>query len=533
MPLRPIALGDVRAIGHGLKRPEDVVVSRDHRVWASDQASACAEILPGGGLRRVGAVGGAPNGLTMDALGRLLIANFGLGSDEPGPLQRLDPETGRIEVLCDAIDGRTLVASNYPIVDRAGNVWVSHSTWDREKSAQGLEDGFVYRVRPDGRAEKMAEGFAFTNGLALDADERWLYVCQSIGRNVVRLPIRADGTLGAIEPYGPVLGEPAFPRATQAQRLTFGATDGCGFDAEGNLWVTLVVAGRIVAITPQREAVPVLEDPAGTTMVWPTNVSWGGPDLRDLYIGSVRMDHVLHARSPVPGLPHAHQRWGAGVVASWDSVAAEYAEHYFDELDGKPFDREWLDGFAAAMKGRGRVADVGCGPGHVSRYLAARGVVTVGIDLAPSMIATARRRNPGLEFREGDFFRLDLPDGALAGVVAFYSLIHCARDELRHALAELRRVLEPGGRLLLSLHAGSGEVGREEAWGKRVALVATLFSETEVRSALEGVGFRVDSLTERAPYEHEYQSRRLYALATKDMGGARRAPQSPLAPAAE
>jgi SAM-dependent methyltransferase len=250
-------------------------------------------------------------------------------------------------------------------------------------------------------------------------------------------------------------------------------------------------------------------------MVWPTNVSWGGDDLRDVYIGSVRKDYVLHARSPVPGLPLAHQRWGAGVVASWDSVAAEYADHYFDELDGKPFDREWLDRFAATVKGRGRVADVGCGPGHVSRYLAARGVSTIGIDLAPSMIATARRLNPGLEFRVGDFFRLDSPDGALAAIVAFYSLIHCARPELPRALAELHRVLEPGGRLLLSLHAGSGEVGRDEAWGKRVALVATLFSESEVRTALHAGGFRIDALTERPPYEREYPSRRLYALATR------------------
>ena len=223
MPLRPIALGDVRTIGHGLKRPEDVVVSRDNRVWASDQSSACAEILPDGGLRRVGNAGGAPNGINMDALGRILIANYGLGDKRPGPLQRLDPETGEIAVLCEAVDGRTLVASNYPIVDRPGNVWVSHSTWDVEKSWQGLADGFVYRVRPDGRADKMAEGFSFTNGLALDADERWLYVCQSVGRNVVRLPIRADGTLGAIEPYGPVLGRPrderpTRPRAAAARR---------------------------------------------------------------------------------------------------------------------------------------------------------------------------------------------------------------------------------------------------------------------------------------------------------------------------
>jgi len=308
VPLAPIPLSGFRKIGVGLKRPEDVVVGRDGRVWASDQASACAEVRPDGTLRRVGKAGGAPNGINMDARGRIVIANYGLGDGVPGPLQRLDVETGALEVRCDAIDGRTLVSSNYPIVDRAGNVWCSHSTWDVKAAEAGSKDGFVYRVRPDGRGEKMAEGFDFTNGLALDADETYLYVCQTIGRNIVRCRIRPDGTLGPIEPYGPILGEPAFPKATPEQRAGFGATDGCGFDQEGNLWVTLVVANRIVAITPSGRVETIVHDPTGEVMSWPTNVAWGGPDLRDLYIGTIRRDYILHAESPVPGLPLAHQR---------------------------------------------------------------------------------------------------------------------------------------------------------------------------------------------------------------------------------
>jgi len=306
--LAPIPLTSLRKVGVGLQRPEDVVVGRDGRVWASDQASACAEILPDGTLRRVGKTGGAPNGINMDTRGRIVIANFGLGTAPTGPLQRLDPVTGAVEVLLDAIDGRPLVASNYPILDRAGNVWCSHSTDDRARSEQGLADGFVYRVRPDGRAEVMASGFTFANGLALDSDESYLYVCQTMGRNVVRLPIRVDGSLGPAESYGPVLGEPAFPGATPAQRARFGATDGCGFDQEGNLWVTLVLANKVIAITPTREVVTMLHDPTGELMSWPTNVSWGGSDMRDLYIGTIRRNYVLHARSPVPGLPLVHQR---------------------------------------------------------------------------------------------------------------------------------------------------------------------------------------------------------------------------------
>jgi SAM-dependent methyltransferase len=209
-------------------------------------------------------------------------------------------------------------------------------------------------------------------------------------------------------------------------------------------------------------------------------------------------------------------RWGAGNVPSYDAIAEEYAEKFFDELDGKPFDREVLDRFAASVKGRGRVCDLGCGPGQIARYLAGRGVDAFGIDASVSMVATARRLNPTLDFRQGDFFALPLDDSSLAGVTAFYCLIHCARTELGRAAAEIYRVLMPGGRLLMTVHAGDGEVGRDEAYGKRVALVATLFSEDEVRAALTAARFRIDAVVTRDPYAGEYPSRRIYATAARD-----------------
>jgi SAM-dependent methyltransferase len=207
--------------------------------------------------------------------------------------------------------------------------------------------------------------------------------------------------------------------------------------------------------------------------------------------------------------------WGHGIVPSYDAIADEYARQYFDELDEKPFDREWLDRYAASVKGRGRVCDLGCGPGQIARHLAARGVDAFGIDASASMVATARRLNPTLEFFQGNFFGLDLADGALAGIAAFYSLIHCARAELGRALIELHRVLRPGGRLLMAVHAGTGEVGRDEAFGKPVALVATLFSEAEVRKAVEGAGLQIDVMETRPPYPQEYQSHRIYTLASR------------------
>ena len=207
--------------------------------------------------------------------------------------------------------------------------------------------------------------------------------------------------------------------------------------------------------------------------------------------------------------------WGDGVVPSYDAIAEEYAKQYFDELDGKPFDREWLDRFAASVKDRGRVCDLGCGPGQIARYLAAPGVDAFGVDASAAMVATARCLNPKLDFHQGNFFALDLADGALAGIAAFYSLIHCARTDLGRAVAELHRVLQGDGRLLMTVHAGGGEVTRAEAYGKRVAFVATLFSESEVRTAVEGAGFRIDEMATRLPYAFEYQSRRIYVIATR------------------
>ncbi|MCH6560957.1 MAG: SMP-30/gluconolactonase/LRE family protein [Myxococcales bacterium] len=310
MPLSAIKLSDLRKIGLGLNRPEDVVVGRDNRVWASDASSACAEILPDGGLRRVGRAGGQPNGINMDLEGRIVIANY-----ESGPVQRLDTASGKVETLCTEVEGEPLTSSNYPILDRSGNIWCANSTRSNpwSQALDGRADGMLFRIRPDGRAEKMADGIRFANGLALDADESHIYVCETTGCDVLRYRIRSNGSLGPAERYGPVLGQAApdldpdqLPGPEESAHL--GLTDGCGFDQEGNLWVTLVAANRIVAITPQGEVVEVVADPSGELMRLPTNVSWGGPDLRDLYIGSIGSDYVLHARSPVPGLPLLHQR---------------------------------------------------------------------------------------------------------------------------------------------------------------------------------------------------------------------------------
>jgi len=205
----------------------------------------------------------------------------------------------------------------------------------------------------------------------------------------------------------------------------------------------------------------------------------------------------------------------AGLAAKYDRVAEKYAAAFFDELERKPFDRALLDRFAAAVAGRGRVCDVGCGPGHVGRYLAARGVEVFGLDLSPRMVELARRLNPGIRFELGDVLGLALPEASLAGIVAFYSLIHLDRRVVTRALGEMTRVMAPGGLMLIAFHGGSGQLHAEDWFGEKISISATLFEPDEMRGYMEATGLAVDDVTARDPYDFEYPTRRVYAAATK------------------
>jgi len=203
------------------------------------------------------------------------------------------------------------------------------------------------------------------------------------------------------------------------------------------------------------------------------------------------------------------------VRESYDSAAEAYAEHLAAELDQKPLDRHLLNRFAEATAGRGLVADLGCGPGHVARYLQGQGVQVAGIDLSPEMVRVAASLNPGLDFRTGDMTHLDLPDASLAGAVAFYSIVHFDSSELGEILHQVRRVLEPGGLFLVAFHAGSEVVHVDDLFGAAVSLDFRFHVPSEVIAALQSAHLKVIEHTEREPYEGaEYPSRRCYLLAT-------------------
>src|SRR5579863_8675480 len=253
-----------------------------------------------------------------------------------------------------------------------------------------------------------------------------------------------------------------------------------------------------------------------------------------------------------PGQPEvaAPDRMAATRV-SYDAVASGYAEAMSDELRHKPLDRYLLTAFAeqvgqcrpggatprnpprtgglsAPPFPPDRVWDLGCGPGHVTAFLAGLGLDAAGVDLSDGMVAQARARHPGLEFRRGSMTALPSGDGEWDGLVSFYSLIHMIDDaDLRAALAEYRRVLADQGLLLLAVHAGQ-EVRHSTEWfGAAVDVSFRFFDPDSLAAELDRAGFAIEAITRRQPYPGvEVATERAYFLAR-----ARPAPDASAVPA--
>lgn len=203
--------------------------------------------------------------------------------------------------------------------------------------------------------------------------------------------------------------------------------------------------------------------------------------------------------------------------SSYDRIAQEYTARIYDELSRKPLDRMLLDDFASRINGNGPVCDLGCGPGHVARYLHDRGVDVFGLDLSPGMLEQARNLNPAIEFREGNMLSLDVPDSSWAAAVAFYSIVHIPKADIPQAFREISRALKPGGLFFVAFHLGDETLHEEELWGHKISLDLVFFLRKEVELYLTHAGFLIKDSLERDPYaaEVEYQSRRAYILAEK------------------
>jgi gluconolactonase len=328
----------IQYIGNGLQRPECILAERNGSLWTADAHGGVVHIQSSGDQQIItqnisghfeGVTseasryldGTLPNGLAFARNGDILISNFGTDRLE------IMTRNGDSRVLADSIEGQPIGKVNFVLRDSKDRIWITISTkiknW-MHALRPDLPDGYIARYI-DGKFRIVAEGFHFTNEIRMDAREEFLYVAETTGGCISRLRVHEDGSLGEREIFGPSsLGKGAWP-------------DGIAFDSLGNLWGTMVYSDKLFALTPQGDLRVLLDegDPkkvgdleksffqnqvneevlfaTGQGIApWMASVTFGGPDLQTIYIGSLKGQRVPYFHAPVPGLPMVH--WNDDIV---------------------------------------------------------------------------------------------------------------------------------------------------------------------------------------------------------------------------
>lgn len=203
------------------------------------------------------------------------------------------------------------------------------------------------------------------------------------------------------------------------------------------------------------------------------------------------------------------------IRAAYDIASEAYAQKFVDELDHKPLDRELLQQFAAMVGTKRPVLDIGCGPGHTTAHLTSLGLKATGVDLSPKMIERASRMFPQSQFEVGDFNSLRHESSSIAGILAFYCIVHLQPNQLVAAFTELHRILSDDGVLLLSFHVGADVIHADNFLDTSASLDFTFFQPEQIESALKAAGFVSVDVCVREPYEAEHPSHRCYVFAYK------------------
>lgn len=333
-PLRGFELDIAKAafVGSDLQRPECILAEPDGSLWAADARGGVCWLRPDGTQEIITQkyaekidhnsadvnrffAGTLPNGLAFARNGDILISNFGTDCLE------VMKRTGETKVLFDTIDGREIGKVNFVLRDSRDRLWITITTMKKnwlDALRPDLADGYIARYDERG-IHVVAEGLHFTNEVRFDAKEEYLYVVQTTGGNVLRYKVDANGDLHNREVYGPShMGAGAYP-------------DGIAFDSYGNLWGTCVYSDKVFVITPDGEFKVMLDegDPEKVGALdlafkekrvtneilfatgrgiapWMASVTFGGPKLDRLYIGSLRATNIPWFTVPVTGLPMVH-----------------------------------------------------------------------------------------------------------------------------------------------------------------------------------------------------------------------------------
>ncbi len=333
-PLKGFSIdrSSIRYIGEELQRPECILAESNGVLWAADARGGVMKINPDGAQELIVQKadehfdltgdaaesllsGTLPNGLAFASNGDILISNFGTDRLE------LMTRKGETRVLLEEMDGNPLGKVNFVLRDSKDRIWITISTmvnpWS-DAICSSLADGYIILLE-NGEPRIVADGFQFTNEIRLDANEEWLYVAETTGKRVTRLRVQEDGSLTDRQTFGP-------------DNLGAGVIDGIAFDSYGNLWATMIFSDRLIAITPDGELLELMDDGdpeatasfekafatgrpvpfditmkcGGSVCNWLASVTFGGTDLRTVYLGSLRSTAIPYFESPVAGLPMVH-----------------------------------------------------------------------------------------------------------------------------------------------------------------------------------------------------------------------------------
>lgn len=204
------------------------------------------------------------------------------------------------------------------------------------------------------------------------------------------------------------------------------------------------------------------------------------------------------------------------IVALYDTVARKYAEAFTGEHEKKPKDREILCRFAQEIEDRRPVWDFGCGPGQTARYLKDLGVAISGLDLSEKILEQARNNHPEIYFQQGNMLDTGFEKDSIAGIVAFYAIVHFTEAQVERAFREVFRLLQPGGLFLLAVHVGEETIHVDDFLGRKTDIDFMFFTTDFIADCLSTCGFEKIEVIERGPYPGvEYPSWRAYIFALK------------------
>lgn len=299
---------EFRIVTEGLRFPEGPIALPDGDVLVVEIAAGrLTRCHPDGSRTVVAEPGGGPNGAAMGPDGKCYVCNNGgfrlferdgriIPLDQPddysgGRIERIDIETGEVEVLYTHCDGVALKGPNDIVFDKAGGFWFTDHGKMRKRDRDTTG---IYYALPDG--SKIVEAIFPSdgpNGIGLSPSEHELYVAETHSGRLWAYPLTGPGEVAG--PRKPIRGAQG--------RLVVGLPghqlfDSLAVDGAGNVCVATIHNGGITVVPPDGSHVSHVPMPDEIT----TNICFGGEDLRTAYITLSSTGKLVAMEWPRPGL---------------------------------------------------------------------------------------------------------------------------------------------------------------------------------------------------------------------------------------